>query len=85
LKDIINNLGFMPPRVAGSCGSSDGYASSNSITSISGSENLANSIFGKDDLGDRAFYCPECKELNIRPYNDTLPKCQKCGSEKVAC
>ena len=75
----------MPPRVAGSCGSSDGYASSNSITSISGSENLANSIFGKDDLGDRAFYCPECKELNIRPYNDTLPKCQKCGSEKVAC
>lgn len=42
-------------------------------------------VSGEDKYGKRTFECPECHETNVRPYEELLPKCQHCGSEKVAC
>lgn len=66
---------YAPPKAGGSCGSS-----SSTLMELHSKSNS-----GSDDLGDREFKCPECKKKNIRPYNQTIPNCQHCGSEKVAC
>ncbi|MBI4983220.1 hypothetical protein HZC32_01065, partial [Candidatus Woesearchaeota archaeon] len=40
---------------------------------------------GEDQYGARAFNCPECGKMNLRPQGELLSACQHCGSKAVAC
>ncbi|MBI2036167.1 cob(I)yrinic acid a,c-diamide adenosyltransferase [Candidatus Microgenomates bacterium] len=85
LQELVRRFGHEPPRVAGSCGPS-GKTRSNGLFNRD-FELLRRAIFDleDDDFGSRQFRCPDCKETNIRPYNQRLPACQHCGSTSVAC
>lgn len=86
LNDILPEYNFVPPVVAGSCGST-GEEQSNNILSIGSS--LSSVRLGgdmsKDIYGDRKFKCPSCSQSNIRPINELIAACQHCGSTEVAC
>jgi hypothetical protein len=86
LYQVINDYGYTPPSVAGSCGSTGESSKSNSLISITGGGGeVAISIFGSDKYGSREFICPACSKINIRPESQLLENCAHCGSEKVAC
>lgn len=78
----IDKWGYEPPIVRGSCGPTIEQKSSSS-TPMEFQESFG--IIGKDKYGERAFNCPACNKENVRPYNKLIPKCQHCGSDKVAC
>lgn len=67
------------------CAGGGESGSMTSVLSVGGSKAGQIEAFGKDDLGNRAFSCPVCGEVNVRPYNGTIPTCQHCGSSEVAC
>lgn len=83
LDDIIDRFGFKAPEVKGSCGSSGGNAISNSLSSIGGSETIANIVFGDDEFGSLDFECSK-GHPNTRPRGKLIPNCRTCG-ESVAC
>lgn len=75
---IIDSWGRLPVRqTMTGCGSSGGASVENSPFSVS---DLA-----EDKYGSRKFDCPHCGQVNIRPKDQLLPKCQHCGSRNVAC
>jgi len=71
LANLVDKFGHRPPVVAGSCGSTDGKSSSNSLTSTSGSESLARGVFGEAE----GFTCPKCLKPADGPVGDTCPNC----------
>lgn len=85
LYDIMRIHGHEPTQVSGSCGPS-GKTRSNGLLNRN-FELLRRAIFDleDDDFGSRQFDCPDCKETNVRPYNQLLSACQHCGSKNVAC
>lgn len=75
---IILEWGKLPVRkTMTGCGSSGGASIESKPFSVS---DLA-----EDKYGSRKFDCPDCGRVNIRPKDQLIPKCQKCGSSKVAC
>ena len=83
----ITALGSKPVRAASTgCGESSGFGTGTGENKqASNMSSFSSGDFGKDSLGSRTFNCPECGQKNVRPYNETIPSCQHCGSEKVAC
>lgn len=76
------------------CGFSGGVGQASSRFGTYGADRLPSNMSpkkssdvssGEDKYGSRTFECPECHETNYRPYNELLPKCQYCGTTKVAC
>lgn len=74
-------FGYAPALMAGSLAGSRVVEQS----SNDDDEDHLKKLYGEDDLGPRAFRCPACQKINVRPRNETIPECQKCGSNKVAC
>lgn len=56
-----------------------------SVLSIGGERSGQTDGFGTDKFGERTFNCPDCGQMNVRPYNERISECQHCGSGKVAC
>ncbi len=77
---IMPVLGYEPPKVLGSCGSTK--TESNNIF---GPKTILNSLLEDDNYGSRAFKCPRCGQVNIRPKNELVSHCQYCGSNEVSC
>ncbi|OGH15957.1 MAG: hypothetical protein A3C30_03915 [Candidatus Levybacteria bacterium RIFCSPHIGHO2_02_FULL_40_18] len=75
---IILTRSFEPPVARGSCGST----ASNMLFS---GESSINGILMPDKYGDREFECPNCHQINVRPMDQLLEKCQHCGSSAVSC
>lgn len=77
----VNFYGNQKVRaVAAGCGLSSSVSQNKEFSPFSVSD------FGMTDkYGQRTFDCPECGKTNLRPENELLSKCQRCGSNKVSC
>lgn len=80
LAAIVPILGYEPPKVFGSCGSTK--TESNNLF---GPKTLLNSLLEDDNYGSRTFKCPRCGQVNIRPRNELVGQCQHCQSDEVSC
>lgn len=85
LSDIMGSYNYEPPKVGGSCGSSDNKSSIFGISYESLASKLGISLLLEDKYGSREFDCPDCGETNTRPKDKLLKNCQHCGSKAVGC
>lgn len=81
LAGILDEYGYRPPVMGGSCGLT-GSGESNNIFSAGSS---LSSLSLEDKFGSRTFDCPDCGKTNLRPEGKLVPNCQHCGSGSVSC
>ena len=75
VRKVVDSYGsYAPPPAGGSCGSS-----SSTLSEFHSSLNLEN-----DKFGERTFKCEECGQINVRPKDQLLERCQHCNSD-VSC
>lgn len=83
--NMIDQFGFIPPAVVGSCDVVSKSPNTFGYGSIfSNTESYGGSL-SSDRYGSLEFDCPSCFKKNQRPYNELVTQCQHCGSESVAC
>lgn len=94
LPQLMDNFGYAPPVVFGSCGATsnpNGQSLIEKLTNITMRMTTSN-IFEKlglkeneDEYGSLTFKCPNCGEIHQRPAHTLLTHCPKTGKEIPRC